>query len=79
MPLPKTPPTLRKQPARWGVQQAVCENSSGGKEQTDGLIAIEAETLGIAAGGSLLLVGEAFDVVVHGQVRSRASSILAAV
>ena len=69
MPLPKTPPALGKQPARWGVQHAVCENSSGGKEQAGGLIAMEVASLGIAAGVALLLVGEAFEVIVHASVQ----------
>jgi hypothetical protein len=48
------------------VEEPVCEDSGGGEEQADGLIAMEEAALGFAAGLALLLDGEANQFVVHG-------------
>jgi hypothetical protein len=57
------------------VEQAIREYRDGREEQADRLIAMEAASLGFAAGVAFLFDGEALDGVVHSSVhlQSRAA------
>ena len=59
----ESPPAMRKDPAGWGVDEAIEQDCCGDEKQADGLVAMEEAALFFAASDALLLDIEAFKAV----------------